>query len=146
MVYKVRVFIIFILEMIVQKLANIFKIFHARLQIASGFEGFSNHACLSMLDCEALSYHFKSIYYKHHHVITNESNYLTLKDYSSIGLNHIYPAYPARSKMVYAVHLYHFVSHSLVFGSCKKVLMGYIVSRDCSISVTVSRKNTKILP
>jgi hypothetical protein len=60
MVQKVRV--IFLLKIIVEKFALFFVL-----------------ACkcehLSMLDC-VLSYHFRSIYYKHHHFITND--YLTL--------------------------------------------------------------------
>jgi hypothetical protein len=63
-----RAWIMFLLEMIVEKAVNIFKIFHARLQMQKSWfeiwESFSNHvSCLSMLDCEVLSYHFKSIYY-----------------------------------------------------------------------------------
>jgi hypothetical protein len=47
-------------------------------------QGFFNHVhtCLSMLHCEVFSYHFKSIYYKHHHFVTNENNYLTLNDWA----------------------------------------------------------------
>jgi hypothetical protein len=34
----------------------------------------------TMQCCKVLCYHFNSIYYKHHQFITNEKNYLTLKD------------------------------------------------------------------
>ena len=67
-------------------------------------QSFSNHACLSMLDCKVLSYHFKSIYSEHHHFITNEKNCLTLKD-EAIKLI----VWFCRWKILTSVNLYTFV-------------------------------------
>jgi hypothetical protein len=72
-----------------------------------------DHTCLSMLHCEVFSYHFKSIYYKHHHFVTNENNYLTLNDWAWTLYMYIqyttsgwvffnYPTYPvSNSNMIW---------------------------------------------
>jgi hypothetical protein len=60
--------------MIVEKLALFSRFFMLACKcekVDLKFEqGFSNHACLLMWDCEVLSYHFESLTNENNHLIT----------------------------------------------------------------------------
>jgi hypothetical protein len=67
MVKKVGVFIIFLLEIIIEKLHGCILYFVCESEKVDftfqlGVQGFCNYAGLSMLDCEVLSHYFKSLY------------------------------------------------------------------------------------